>query len=389
MDEAALHELLSGRRTDVGARLLRGGLRLASWGYGAVMGLRNAAYDREWLRTLRVDVPVISLGNITTGGTGKTPLAAWLANWFVEAGQTPGLLSRGYHSLAKATSLAERETRVGNDEKLVLDRLCPDVPHLQQRDRVLAAQRLVSEHGCRTLILDDGFQHRRLHRDLDLVLIDALQPWGYGHLLPRGLLREQLSALRRADLVLVTRADQISSEQRGRLLDQLARIRGTDESVEIAFVPRRLIGLQGEDLPLEAIPGRTVFAFCGIGNPQGFVRTVNSLEKGPSRSVSLSTQVRLSESIGESRDAALASRVRVFADHHHYTDRDLDVVAEAASRTRAEIVLTTLKDFVKLRPQAWHGPPLYAVDIGVEFLSGRSLLESRLQQLARLHQRAA
>ena len=411
MDEATLHELLSGRRRDVGARLLRGGLQLASWGYGAAMSLRNMAYDRAWLRIARVDVPVISLGNITTGGTGKTPLAAWLANWLTDSGRTPGLLSRGYRSLARAGEAPAEPLRLpvspnktawqeprppaavnsANDEKLVLDRLCPGVPHLQQRDRVSAARRLVNEHGCNTLILDDGFQHRRLHRDLDLVLIDALQPWGYGHLLPRGLLREPLSALRRADLVLLTRADQISTEQRGLLLDQLARVRGTDECVEIAFAPRRLIGLQGEVLPLETVTGRTVFAFCGIGNPQGFVRTVSALERIPGRSVSLSDQTRISESIGdeEGRDATLTNRVRVFPDHHHYTDRDLDAVADAARRAGAEIVLTTLKDFVKLRPETWHGPPLYAVEVGVEFLSGNGLLESRLQQLSCLHQRAA
>ncbi|MEK6259720.1 MAG: tetraacyldisaccharide 4'-kinase [Planctomycetota bacterium] len=391
MDEATLHELLSGHRRDVGARLLRGGLHLASWGYGAAMSLRNIAYDREWLRTARVDVPVISLGNITTGGTGKTPLAAWLANWLTEAGRTPGLLSRGYRSLGKTAHLAERADHVGNDEKLVLDRLCPGVPHLQQRDRVSAARRLVSEQGCDTLILDDGFQHRRLHRDLDLVLIDALCPWGYGHLLPRGLLREPLSALRRADLVLLTRADQISPEQRGLLLDQLARVRGTDECVEIAFAPRHLIGLHGETLPLEAVPGRTVFAFCGIGNPHGFARTVSSLESVPSRSVSPSTQSQFSESVGddEGRDAALWNRLRVFPDHHHYTERDLASVADTARQTDAEIVLTTLKDFVKLRPGAWHGPPLYAIEVGVEFFSGRGLMESRLQQLSRLHHRAA
>ena len=391
MDEAALHELLSGCRHDVGAKLLRGGLHLASWGYGSAMSLRNMAYDREWLRTARVDVPVISLGNITTGGTGKTPLAAWLANWLTDAGRTPGLLSRGYRSLDDAVSTTGREDSVGNDEKLVLDRLCPGVPHLQQRDRVSSARRLVSEYGCNTLILDDGFQHRRLHRDLDLVLIDALQPWGYGHLLPRGLLREPLSALRRADLVLLTRADQISPEQRGLLFDQLARVRGTNECVEIAFAPRRLIGLHGEVLPLETVRGRTAFAFCGIGNPQGFVRTVSSLEKGPGRSVSLSPQARSSESVGneERRDAVLTNRMRVFADHHHYTDRDLDAVADSARQAGVEIVLTTLKDFVKLRPEAWHGPPLYAVEVGVEFLSGCGLLESRLQQLSRSHQRAA
>lgn len=369
MDEAALHELLSGRRRDVGARLLRGGLHLASFGYGAAMRLRNFAYDREWLRVTKVDAPVISLGNITTGGTGKTPLAAWLANWLGEQGRVPGLLSRGYRALGDSSGRREDGQAGGlpyvaaNDEKLVLDRLCPGVPHLQQRDRVASARRLVEESRCDMLILDDGFQHRRLHRDLDIVLIDALQPWGYGHVLPRGLLREPLAGLKRADLIVLTRADQVTPEQRRAVLDQLARVRGTDDAVQVAFVPQRLIALSAEasneqPLALEAVRGRRAFAFCGIGNPQGFARTVASLVD-----------------VGEFDPGLL----RVFPDHHHYTERDLADVASAAKAARAEIVLTTMKDFVKLRPETWTGPPLYAIEIGVEFLAGRELLENRLR----------
>ena len=369
MDEAALQELLSGRRRDVGARLLRGGLHLASFGYGAAMRLRNFAYDREWLRVTKVDVPVISLGNITTGGTGKTPLAAWLANWLGEQGRVPGLLSRGYRALEVETRGKKEDGQagglpyVGNDEKLVLDRLCPGVPHLQQRDRVASARRLVEESRCDVLILDDGFQHRRLHRDLDIVLIDALQPWGYGHVLPRGLLREPLAGLKRADLIVLTRADQATPEQRRTVLDQLARVRGTDDAVQVAFVPQRLIALSADasneqPLALEAVRGRRAFAFCGIGNPQGFARTVASLVD-----------------VGEFDPGLL----RVFPDHHHYTERDLADVASAAKAARAEIVLTTMKDFVKLRPEIWDGPPLYAIEIGVEFLTGRELLENRLR----------
>ena len=372
MDEAALQELLSGRRRDVGARLLRGGLHLASFGYGAAMRLRNWAYDREWLRVTKVDAPVISLGNITTGGTGKTPLAAWLAGWLGEQGRVPGLLSRGYRALEVETRGKKEDGQagglpygVGNDEKLVLDRLCPGVPHLQQRDRVASARRLVEESRCDVLILDDGFQHRRLHRDLDIVLIDALQPWGYGHVLPRGLLREPLAGLKRADLIVLTRADQATPEQRRAVLDQLARVRGIDEAVQVAFVPQRLKALSADaaneqPLALEAVRGQRSFAFCGIGNPQGFARTVASLVD-----------------VGEF-DPGLW---RVFPDHHHYTERDLADVASAAQATRAEIVLTTMKDYVKLRPETWTGPPLYAIEIGVEFLAGRELLENRLREL--------
>ena len=354
MDEAALQELLSGRRRDVGARLLRGGLTVASGGYGAAMALRNFGYDRRWLSVARVDVPVISLGNITTGGTGKTPMAAWLANWLTHAGRVPGLLSRGYRSLAPDGD-AREITAAGNDEKLVLDRLCPGVPHVQQQDRVTAARRLVSEHRCNALILDDGFQHRRLHRDLDLVLVDALQPWGYGHLLPRGLLREPLSELRRADLVLLTRADCATDEQRAEIRRELKRWRGTDDCVEVAFVPQRLLGLDGSVSPMSDLAGCRLFGFCGIGNPRGFRQTLEKL--------------------------GAACELKTFPDHHHYSAAELAALSQAARDASADRVLTTLKDLVKIVPEAWTGPPLFAVDIGVEFPSGRELLESRLQRL--------
>lgn len=347
MDEADLHELLSGRRRDVGARLLRGGLHLASFGYGVGMTLRNFAYARRCLSVTKVSARVISLGNITTGGTGKTPMAAWLANWLKNAGRSPGLLSRGYRSLDGAA----------NDEKLVLDRLCPDVPHVQQQDRVSAARRLVNDQSCDALILDDGFQHRRLHRDLDLLLIDAMQPWGYGYLLPRGLLREPLVGLRRADVVLLTRADGASSEQRSEIRRVLKRWRGTDDCVELAFVPHRLVGLDGSTQPVTHLNGRRLFGFCGIGNPLGFRRTMGSLG-----------------SVVEFRE---------FADHHHYSEADVASLSRSARECSADMVLTTLKDLVKIDPRSWSGPPLFAVDIGVEFLSGRDLLETRLRELVR------
>jgi tetraacyldisaccharide 4'-kinase len=350
MDEAAIHELLSGRRRDVGATLLRGALSVGSWGYASVMHLRNMAYDRRWLSIQQVAAPVISLGNITTGGTGKTPTAAWLANWLVAEGHRPGLLSRGYRSLEQEPG---GDIPAGNDEKMVLDRLCPNVPHLQQRDRVASGRRLVQEFGCNVLILDDGFQHRRLHRDLDVVLVDALQPWGFEHVLPRGLLREIKSGLRRADLIVITRADQCTTIEREVIKSELQRIRGTSDCVEIAFAPTRLVGLDGSVQPVNWAATKPGLAFCGIGNPDGFRRTLATI--------------------------GMTTELKVFPDHHHYQAADLDTLAERARSLSAEVVLTTLKDFVKIRPESWTGPPLYAVEIGVQFFAGQELMIERLK----------
>lgn len=367
MDEAALHDLLSGRRTGLGASTLRGTLSVAAQIYSTVMRLRNIAYDHNWLKKQPAPVPVISLGNITTGGTGKTPMAAWLADWLTSQQLRPGLLSRGYRSLtsddaadaAGGSDLPRRTLRdhdpadAGNDEKLVLDRLCPGVPHLQQRDRVNSARRIVKEFGCNVLILDDGFQHRRLSRDLDLLLIDAMQPWGYGHVLPRGLLREPKVGLLRADLVIITRADQCSESDRQQLKAEIAKLRGADPCVEVAFTPQRLVELTGTPRPLDDLKGKRITAFCGIGNPSGFQKTLASI--------------------------GMTTDLQVYPDHHHYQPADLRHLQAIAAATSSDFVLTTLKDLVKIPVASWHGPPLCAVEIGVEFLSGREHLMDRLK----------
>jgi tetraacyldisaccharide 4'-kinase len=213
VNDAKFRDLISGHRRGVASSLLRGGLSLLSLPYRAGVFLRNKSFDHGLRRVSRAEVPVISVGNVTAGGTGKTPFVAYLANWFGGRSMKVVLLSRGYRAL-------EGEV---NDEKLVLDQQCPGVPHLQHPDRVRSARVACREHGAQVIILDDGFQHRRLHRDLNIVLVDALNPWGYGHLLPRGLMREPRSALRRA-LIGTCHDDDIgSSDQRGH------RVRRSDE----------------------------------------------------------------------------------------------------------------------------------------------------------------
>ncbi|MGE0376761.1 MAG: tetraacyldisaccharide 4'-kinase, partial [Planctomycetaceae bacterium] len=195
MNESHFLDLISGRRRGVVAAMLRGALTLGIPAYGAAVRARNCLYDMGLRRIHDAGIPVVSVGNLTTGGTGKTPVVAWAAEWFRSHDVRPCLVSRGYRLLEAG----------GNDEQRVLAQLCPQVPHVQNRDRVAAARIAVRLHDADVVILDDGFQHRRLARDLDIVLIDTTNPWGYGHLLPRGLLRELPSALRRADLVVLTR----------------------------------------------------------------------------------------------------------------------------------------------------------------------------------------
>ncbi len=299
------------------------------------------------LRIAQPPVPVISVGNLTAGGTGKTPFVAHLVHWFRDRGVRVGILSRGYRALPGEV----------NDEKLVLDRLCPGVPHFQHKDRLQSAHIAVSEHGAELLILDDGFQHRRLARDLDVVLIDALNPWGYGHLLPRGLLREPPAALRRADLVVLTRADQCTDEGRQKILNCLRTLVGGDNCVQVVFAARRLRNSSGEVAEFGSLAGQTIAAFCGIGNPENFRQTLDRL----------GLTVRL---------------FRSFADHHHYTHRDLAEIAEQARAAGAEAILTTHKDLVKINRDDLEDRPLWAVDIETQILCGGERLEHHLNQMA-------
>ncbi len=377
--EQFAHEVMSGRKRGLAASLLRAGLWSAQWPYRMGVACKNAAFDFGLREPFEVGVPVISVGNLTTGGTGKTPVVAFLANWFRDAGVNVGLLSRGYKSLGTAsggcqppdalegsavrvtsnTSGASRPPLAeanDNDEKLVLDQLCPGVPHWLGPDRIDSSKRALTEAGCELLILDDAFQHRRLHRDLDIVLIDATCPWGYGHCLPRGLLRESVSAIERADLVLIARTELVSAEELTAIRTVLVRHDHVGSVVELAFRPTGLINSAGETRSLNDLAGSRAVAFCGLGNPTAFEQTLQRLGLNV---------------VG----------FHTFPDHHHYAASDWERLASQPEVGDADLVLTTLKDLVKIRATALCGRPLWAVQIGTDFVRGAPLLEHRLFKL--------
>jgi len=346
MDEARFRELISGARRGLVPAALRGGLRLLSFGYGLGARYRNRQFDRGTKPAVKAPIPVISIGNLTTGGTGKTPLAAFIARWFRNHNVRVCFLSRGYRAQAGGQ----------NDEALVLEQLCPDVPHLQGADRVHLASIAHEELDSQLLILDDGFQHRQLSRDLDIVLLDALNPWGYGALLPRGLLREPLSGLRRAHLVILTRCNHVSAETLGNLLQRVRQIAPQLPVVETGFAPCGLINSRGETAELIALHNRPVAAFCGIGNPAGFRQTLEQAGFQP-------------------------RGLREFADHHHYTRSDIEDLVKFATEAGAQALLTTQKDLVKIASPDLQGIPVWALEIETQVLAGNSLLD---QQLCRI-----
>ncbi|MFV1964483.1 MAG: tetraacyldisaccharide 4'-kinase [Pirellulaceae bacterium] len=350
--ETYFRELVSGERRGTLAFLLRTTLRILEVPYGVAVTCRNRRFDRGRRPIHRVDVPVISVGNITAGGTGKTPMVAWLARWYRQRGVRVTLISRGYR--AKAGSQ--------NDEALELERQLPDVPHLQNPDRVEAARTAIEELDCQLILLDDAFQHRRLHRDLDVVLIDSLEPFGYGHQLPRGLLREPLSGLARAHVIALSRSDLIDAEQRQRILAEARRYAPEAIFLEMAHRPDSLLAWPHHRWSIETLADQPSVAFCGIGNPEGFRRMLGHL--------------RLN-----------VVAFRVFPDHHRYQRDDLDDLTLWAAENGASTLLCTQKDLVKIQADRLGQCDLRAVSIGIEILAGRDSLEEVLKETTSYRER--
>jgi tetraacyldisaccharide 4'-kinase len=274
-------------------------------------------------------------------------MVAFLVRALQEQGFRPGIVSRGYRSLAAD----------GNDERRVLELLCPGVPHVQDADRVAAAREVSAGGACDVVVADDAFQHRRLGRFLDVVLIDGLNPFGFDQLLPRGLLREPVSGLSRADVVIMTRADQTSEKTRVKVWEQVARWRPEAMPIEVAFEACGLVGLDGASEVVDSLTGPVV-AFCGIGNPSAFEQTL--------------------------RDAGVSvAEYQTFPDHHEYTAEELaSLVALARERTAGTLV-TTLKDIVKLRGIGVPGIPIFALDIRAKVVRGSNELTAALNSIRR------
>lgn len=282
--------------------------------YGGAIGIRNLYYDHVHTAVSRAGIPVISIGNLTVGGTGKTPLVIEVVRRLQALGRRPAILTRGYRSTAGEPA----------DEVLECHAALPVVPVIVNPDRVAGAAAAQHEHNADCLVLDDGFQHRRLARDLDIVLIDALQPWGGGWLLPAGRMREPRGSLRRADVIVITRANQASPDAVAAIEAEL-RQRGSKLVLRADVEADALVGRDERGAPLADLAGRNVLAACGIGNPRTFEKLVAAL-------------------------TGVACRTVAFADHHRYSAADVAALGVAARRAGAEVVVTTRKDWVKLAP---------------------------------------
>jgi len=347
------YDLVSGRKTGVAAGIFRAGLRVLEVPYCSVVSVRNFFYDRRMMPSRRFSIPIISVGNLTLGGTGKSPMVTWLCKFFLEQNLRPGLVSRGYGKAAKDS----------NDEFLEMSHRFPAVPHLQNPHRAAAIQELLQTEQVDLIILDDAFQHRQVERNLDLVLLDATTPFGFGHVFPRGTLREPLRSLRRADVVLLTRSDLVNEAERNRIRQQVLVINPKIIWGETVHVPTSLVSrdsLCGKPVysePIEAIRGQSALAFCGIGNPAAFRKTLEQCG------------VRVEKLIP-------------FPDHYWYTRHDIDELLQTAKELGTDSILCTMKDLVKLQQPEFAGLPLRAVSIEIQFTQ-ESKFPQTLERLIR------
>lgn len=339
--------ILSGERRDASAVCLRGGLRVGSWAYGLGVRVRNRRYDRRSIQPHRCGVPVVSVGNLTTGGTGKTPVVAYLATWFRDRGKRVAIVSRGY-------GRCEREF---NDEALELQARLPGVPQVQNADRVKAALAAVKEHDAELVLMDDGFQHRRLHRDLDFVLVDATCPFGYNALLPRGLLREPVKALARADLVILTRCDAVDAPSLAEIEQRIREVAPRMPIARTEHRPAALLVHPDLDESLERIAGQRIAIVSAIGNPAALVGTAE-------------------------RCGAQVVATRFLTDHDPYLPETVrEIESWLRSLDRVDWVICTHKDLVKLRTDRLAETPLAAVTIELTLASDSAALESALNSL--------
>lgn len=361
--EQLYKSIISGQRAGALPACLRGFFRVVAWFYARVVGLRNWCYDRGIFKVIKLEVPVISVGNITTGGTGKTPTVIMLVKELQALGFRPVVLTRGYGGGKKNPD----GTRTISDEVAVIQRECLDeagvpVPVVVNPDRVAGGREAMAKYQADVLVMDDGFQHRRLHRDLNIVLVDATAPLGIPGVLPRGSWRESPESLARANLMMVTRCEQVSQE----LADYASGLLTEWVSPRDIYQQRtEVLGLfdavgHPVELPAEAQTAPGVLAFAGIGNPDGFLHTLRSL-------------------------GLHVSAACWFDDHHPYQpETDFRTLRKLTSQRQSVAWVTTLKDQVKIDQLGFPTPvPIWHVRIAARVigLQGEQLRQ-RLKELA-------
>ncbi len=329
-----------------------------SWLYAFGVAVRNWLFDVGILSRERVACAVVSVGNVAAGGSGKTPFVIWLASRFKQQGRKVAILSRGYGRASKGYLLVSDGTgpcvpvEDAGDEAIEAASKLAGVIVAIDEQRVRGAKRLIQDHGVDVIVLDDGFQHRYLHRDLDLVLVPATGMISK-RLLPAGMLREPLSSLSRADILVVTRCERADEAERIR-----QELEFKKPVVGVKTEATSVASLQtGERQSLSAIDGKKVLLLCGIASPDSFEATVNAC------------------------GVQIVDRLQ-FPDHHWFGLSDIKQIHDRFRSSGAEFVLTTAKDSVRMKrnPDRWSLLPIMVVESESKILIGEEILDNMLEQ---------
>ncbi|MCX6355756.1 MAG: tetraacyldisaccharide 4'-kinase [Candidatus Aureabacteria bacterium] len=357
------NDLVEGRRRGITACCLLFLLWCLSLLYRLCAAVRSWAYDRHILKSSRLPLPVISVGNIVVGGAGKTPFVEFLASELKNRGTRVAILSRGYkgRNMETPPHLVSDGTRVllsageAGDEPVMLAKKLTGVIVVTDPDRLRAGRQTVQRLGADLFVLDDGFQHRKLARDVDILLLDCCRPFGNGNLLPAGQLRETPRSIRRADIIVFTRC--VSPPPQA----LVAEVRGFNSrapvftaSIEPSGLTEIRTGVMRDPVFLK---GKRIAAFSAIARPDDFGRKLARLE-------------------------ATVVYHRPFPDHHMFTGREIKDVIDAGFSAGAEAIVTTAKDAVRLPEGLSAAVPLFSLEIEMKIVEGADkLVESVLRIL--------
>jgi tetraacyldisaccharide 4'-kinase len=356
--------ILAEEEQALGIRILRMVATVVAWSYDKLTIFRNVLFDLRILKVHKLSCPVISVGNLAVGGTGKTPMVIWLARFLSEEGWRVGVVSRGYKGEETEKVLVVSDGRniiagsdISGDEPQLLARRLPGIPVLCSTKRALAAEAAVEQFRCEVVILDDGFQHRFVARNLDIVMLDSRYPFGDGSLFPRGILREQTAALTRARVLVLSRFD--GSEQAEQSHKDLVGQWPDKTVVTAAHRATRLFGATTQrELPLSFVKNKRLAAFAGIGRPDDFFRTVRDL-------------------------GADLVHTTALPDHHPLTIELFASLMEEASAKQPELWLTTEKDWVRLPSDLPDSMELLILAVEIDMDGDSSLLKAVVQESLR------
>ncbi len=327
--------------------------------YQFIIFLRNKFYDWHIFKSFRLSCPVLCVGNISVGGTGKTPVVEFLAHTLRHTyNQQVAIVSRGYKRLTNGTVIVTNgqdnpiDVKLAGDEPFLLANHLQNIPIIVDKDRVRGAQFAIDHFRPDFILLDDGFQHRRLARDLNIIVVNAMTGFGNKRLLPAGPLRESIKAIKRAHYIWINHIDTGRASQffNGEEIYHLKL-----PVVEADYVPEMLINLKNrQPAALEVIRNKRILAFAGIAFPERFQRTLTKLE--PSWFA-----------------------LKTFRDHHAYTESDMHLIQEMSQTTQADFILTTEKDAVKLNWELNFTTPIYYLKMGIKLKKEVTLFQEILR----------